>query len=303
MLRNPVSTPQQAHSCNDRKTIRSLTVPGLGPNVAKIGRLIPAPDISIEPVLSLGAFMPTAATRFNSVLDAGPVVKVTAGRYAIAWAIKLLGLQKGDGVLMPAFHCASMIEPLSVVGAEPVFYRINDDLTIDLDDVRSKLTPSVKAILATHYFGFPQPLAALREFCDGAGIALIEDCAHSFFGNFAGRPVGSYGDFAIASPRKFFPVPDGGILVRRSENTSTISLSSADFPSAAKQAFNFLEHSLAYGRLFAIAPIINLIGYLGRAARGSQKNVGLDKIEPILVGGDSGAFGDFDAALMLKKMS
>jgi len=104
-----------------------------------------------------------------------------------------------------------MVAPLSCVSASPVFYRLNEDLRVDLEDIARKIDASTYVLIAVNYFGFPQDLEKLRKFCDDHDLVLIEDCAHSFFGEFAGRPLGSYGDYAIASLTKFFPVKEGGV--------------------------------------------------------------------------------------------
>lgn len=255
--------------------IRSATIPMGGPmggpNVPQFGRMIPIPDAPIEPVLSLGALLPAGRQSLPSVLDTGPATCFTAGRYAIAWALKLMGLGPNDQVLLPAYHCAMMVEPLSAVSATPVFYRINDDLSVDMGDIRSKLTPSVKAIMATHYFGFPQHLKALRALCDEAGIFLLEDCAHAYFGTAEGRPMGAWGDYTIASPRKFFPVSDGGYLIQHAGDRQEIPLQSYGLKSTIKVAFNFLEHSIYYGRLPIIAPLLHLLSLCLRIVRGTPE--------------------------------
>jgi dTDP-4-amino-4,6-dideoxygalactose transaminase len=100
-----------------------------------------------------------------------------------------------------------------------------------------------------NFFGFPQDLTTLRAFCDERGIALIEDCAHCFFGSFAGRPIGSFGDFAIASPMKFFPIYDGGLLVAGRGSLAGLTMRSGSIASQVKALLNNLERSFGYRRL------------------------------------------------------
>jgi dTDP-4-amino-4,6-dideoxygalactose transaminase len=183
------------------------------------------------------------------VLDADAVRLVTSGRIAIALALREIGVTEGDTVLVPAYHSMSMVAPVIACGARPVFYRVEANAAIDLADVARKLDPSVKAIMVTSYFGFPQPLAAVRAFCDRHAIALLEDCAHCFFGRHGGRPVGSWGDYAIASSMKFFPIYEGGVLVSARHALSTPEPHSAGPGFEAKAALNALENSFAWGRL------------------------------------------------------
>lgn len=137
----------------------------------------------------------------------------TSGRASILLAIEMLSIKAGDKVLVPTYHCPTMIAPVTAVGAEPVFYPINSQGAPSLEWLRSAPLEGVKAIQAAHYFGLPQAMQELRNWCDQHGIALIEDCAHSLFGVSGERPVGKWGDIAIGSLTKFLPVPEGGCLV------------------------------------------------------------------------------------------
>ena len=191
----------------------------------------------------------------HSVLDAGAVRLVTSGRIAIGLALRAMGIQPGDTVLMPAYHSLSMVPPVFWRGATPRFYRVQRDAQVDLIDAASKLDASVKAIVVTHYFGFPQDLVRIRAWCDDNHVALLEDCAHCFFGEHAGRSVGSFGDYAIASSMKFFPVYEGGVLVSNRHSLDGVHLHSAGAGFEAKVMLNTLEQSFAYGRL----PVLRLL--------------------------------------------
>jgi perosamine synthetase len=206
-------------------------------------RLIPS-----VPVLSLATFGGRGKPALPSLLDAGAVQLVTSGRIAIGMALRELGVGPGDMVLVPAYHSPSMIPPVHWRGATVVFYRIHPDTTPDLDDIARLLGPRVKAVMATHFFGFPQDLSALRALCDAHGIGLVEDCAHCFFGERNGVAVGAAGDYAIGSSMKFFPIFEGGCLVsRRHRLSGKLHGGGAGFE--AKAALTALELAFAHGRL------------------------------------------------------
>ncbi len=150
-----------------------------------------------------------------NVTDSGGVVWTTSGRAAIFLALRALGVKPGDRVLVPTYHCPTMIAPAVHLGAMPVFFSITATGGPDLAYLRTLDTSGVKALLVAHYFGLAQPVRQLRRFCDERGIALIEDCAHAFFGESEDLPIGATGDVAIASLSKFFPVTEGGCLVAR----------------------------------------------------------------------------------------
>jgi len=213
----------------------------------------PKPLIPLHPIISLRAPRESApdAPRPPLVTDGGHVEYTTSGRASIARAFQKLALRQPFSVLMPAYHCTAMVEPVVWSGGTPVFYRIRRDLSVDLEDVAAKLDASTKVLLVTHYFGFPQDMARLRAFCDQHGLKLVEDCAHAYFGGTASRPIGSLGDFAIASPWKFFPCFDGGCLVTLGRAAAAPALVSAGKGFELKAAINSIESALHYGRLRA----------------------------------------------------
>jgi hypothetical protein len=200
------------------------TVPAAA--VAAVRPIFPPASAPVAPVLSLASFFSRGAPPVPSILDAGPNKLVTSGRIAIALALRQMGVGPGDSVLVPSFHCASMIEPVTWSGATPVFYRINADTSVNLDDIAAKLDGAAKVLMVTNYFGFPQNLSAIRAFCDQHGLRMLEDCAHCFLGEHNGKPVGSYGDYAIASNMKFYPIYEGGALVSARHSLAPVALRS-----------------------------------------------------------------------------
>jgi dTDP-4-amino-4,6-dideoxygalactose transaminase len=259
----------------------------------------PEARVPVTPVLSLASFRP-GGRHIRSVLDAGQSRLVTSGRVAIAQALRLMHVGPGDAVLVPSYHCASMIEPVVWAGARPLFYRINADTSVDLDDVAAKLDGSCKVLMATNYYGFPQDLAALRAFCDKHGIKLLEDCAHCFLGEVQGRPVGSWGDYAIASSMKFFPMYEGGALVSARHSLDGVQLQSAGKGFELKAALNTLEDSFAYGRLWGAKALLALPLWLKDVLWGRfKKRAGAPALAP---GSSDGGFS-FDPRWLDKRSS
>lgn len=213
------------------------------------------------PVLSWPALGRLHGPRPACVLDAGPAQLVTSGRCAIALALQAMAVGPGQRVLLPAFHSPAMVPPVLWRGATPVFYRVRADASVDLDDIASRLDGATRVLVVTHYFGFPQALPAIRAFCDAHGLLLLEDCAHSLFGEVAGRPLGSYGDAAIASTMKFYPQYEGGCLVLR-RPLAPSPLRSAGIGFELKAVLAPLERALACGRLaplgWLVAPLLAL---------------------------------------------
>ncbi len=257
--------------------------------------------IPTQPVLSFGSFR-GGTRRVPSVLDAGAVRFVTSGRVAIALALKQMGIGAGDSVMVPAYHCASMVEPVIWSGATPVFYRIHADTSVDLDDIASKLDATTKLVMATNYFGFPQNLSKIRAFCDTNRLLMLEDCAHSFLGEHAGKSVGSFGDYAIASSMKFFPIYEGGCLVSSRHRLDTVALHSAGIGFEAKVAINTLEDGFEYRRLGPVKMLLRLPMFLKNFVWGKLKARGGVAPQSLAPGSSDGGFG-FDPNWLDKRSS
>lgn len=260
------------------------------------------PAIPLAPVLSASSFRRAAAAPARTVLDAGVHRLVTSGRVAIALALRELGVGPGDTVLVPAYHSPSMIPPVLWRGAAPVFYRVTPGAAVDLDDLAQKIGPRTRAVMVTHYFGFPQDMAPIRALCDARGVALIEDCAHAFIGEHAGRPLGSWGDYAIASSMKFLPIYEGGALVSSRHSLDKVALRSAGAGFEAKVALNSLERGFAYGRLPAVRaafwlPLRTKAALWGMLKRGRKTPA------PALAPASSDSGFDFDPRWLDKRSS
>jgi dTDP-4-amino-4,6-dideoxygalactose transaminase len=218
----------------------------------------PTPAVSLFPIFSAATILSAHGPLPACVLGAGWRLPVTTGRMGLSLALEHMGIRDGEEVLIPAYHCNSMVEPVVNASARPVFYRVRDDTSVDLDDVEARVNARTRVLMVTHYFGFPQNLTAIRAFCDARNLVLIEDCAHVFFGEHAGKPVGSYGDYAFASPMKFFPICDGGYLISRRHRVDRIPTKSSGLRFSLKAAQTILGRSVQYKRLGPLRHVLTL---------------------------------------------
>lgn len=180
-----------------------------------------------------------------------------SGRASILLALEMLNVGSGDRVLVPTYHCPTMIAPVLALGAQAVFYPINASGAPDLHWIKQHHNTGVQAILVAHFFGLPQPLADVRQWCDEHGVRLLEDCAHSLFGISGARPVGQWGDLAIASLTKFLPVPEGGCLIDNLAPVPLPLLHQPSFKSQLKAGFDVVHTSVNHGRLAGLGLLIN----------------------------------------------
>lgn len=206
--------------------------------------------ITILPVAraaDFGVFRQTA--EIPSVLDMRPSLVVRRGAVAMQLCLRAEGIGGGDEVLLPAFHCRSMVAPILAVGATPVFYGITEALQYDLADLERRISRErTKAIVVPHFFGRIQDLAPVRQLCE-ARIVLIEDCAHALLAASASKPLGECSDYVIASPRKFVPVPEGGFLAGRRLNAGVPQLTSQSVKASLRVLYDMVDFAVASGRM------------------------------------------------------
>lgn len=183
------------------------------------------------------------------MLDVGHAIPVSRGSAAIFLALRDAGIDPEWEVLVPAYHCLSMIEPILALGAKPVYVRVTEDLALDLGDAEKRLSSATRGMLAAHFFGFYQNMHEVHAFCEAHGLLLIEDCAHAFFGRFGKHRVGEWGDYVVASARKFFPIADGGFLVSARKSLSAVRPSDTRWVSEVKAFMDVLEEAFRYTRL------------------------------------------------------
>lgn len=135
------------------------------------------------------------------------------GRNAMYAACRVLGLRPGDEVLTPAFDCDGSLQPFRVLGLEIRFFRSDPyTLSVDIADLKRRITTKTKLLHIINHFGMPQPWNHLLCLRQETGIPILEDNAYSLLSNYEGRHFGSFGDMAIFSLRKNLPLIDGGLL-------------------------------------------------------------------------------------------
>jgi len=177
----------------------------------------PGPRVPLLPRLSTQTLANDAAGAVPSGFLGKPSRFFTRGRYALHAAMQAAGVGPKGALLAPAYHCRTMLDPAVALAAEVVLYPLREDLAPPHVDELHRLCDAagerVRALLLTHYFGFPQEIGPIAAFCRAEGIVLIEDCSHAFFGESGAGTLGTFGDYAVASPYKFLPCSDGGVLV------------------------------------------------------------------------------------------
>ena len=126
------------------------------------------------------------------------------GRQALYHILQAHGVR--GSILIPAYICQTVIEPIIRCGLKPVFYDVDEhDLNADMSsiDFLAKRYDCSSLLVASMY-GNPADLLGIEAYCRNKGVLLIDDAAQSFGAKVGGRYVGTFGNagFFSFSPGK-----------------------------------------------------------------------------------------------------
>ncbi len=160
---------------------------------------------------------------FAAYTGAKYCLAVASGGYALGCALRALEVQPGEPVLTNAFTLAPVPGAIAAVGAKPVFVGVTEGLVIDLDDLQVKIAESgVKVLMLSHMRGHIVDMDALMYICNGAGVAVIEDCAHTMGAHWDGVPSGRHGVIGCYSTQTYKHINsgEGGFLITDDEEVA-----------------------------------------------------------------------------------
>ncbi|WP_298868700.1 DegT/DnrJ/EryC1/StrS family aminotransferase [Microbacterium sp.] len=144
-----------------------------------------------------------------------PAVAVNSGTSGLHLGLLAAGVGAGDEVIVPSFTFAATGNSVALAGGTPVFVDIEPEtFTMDPEAVAAAITPKTKGILPVHLYGHPARMRELEKIAADRGVALYEDAAQAHGASLDGRPVGSFGEFAMFSlyPTKNMTSGEGGMV-------------------------------------------------------------------------------------------
>lgn len=147
-------------------------------------------------------------------------IAVANGTAALEVAVRALGIQAGDEVIMPTFTIISCAMAVTKLGAVPVFVDSNmQNWNMNVDEIESKITPKTKAIMVVHIYGIPVDMDKVLDLAQKYNLKIIEDAAEMHGQTYNGKPCGSFGDISTFSfyPNKHITTGEGGMIVTNDE--------------------------------------------------------------------------------------
>tara|TARA_Y100000768_G_C23974445_1_gene682311 strand:- start:721 stop:1854 length:1134 start_codon:yes stop_codon:yes gene_type:complete len=150
------------------------------------------------------------------------ILCVSSGTSSIHLALNLSDVKNGDEVLCQSFTFAASANPITYLGAKPVFIDSEKDtwnmcpktLEKAIND-RIDFGVKPKAIIVVHLYGMPAKIDKISSIAKKYKINLIEDSAEALGSSFKQRKCGSFGDYGVLSfnGNKIITTSGGGALI------------------------------------------------------------------------------------------
>lgn len=170
-------------------------------------------DAAIQNVIDTTAFINgpdvgTFAGELAQYLGVKHVIPCANGTDALQIALMALDLKPGDEVITPSFTYIATVEVVALLGLTPVFVDVDaETFTMDLESVRTAITPKTKAIIPVHLYGQSVDMAPLLKLAAEHNLPVIEDNAQAIGADYTfpdGR-VAKTGAMGTIGCTSFFP--------------------------------------------------------------------------------------------------
>ena len=194
------------------------------------------------------------------------VVALSSGTAAIHLALIACGVQAGDEVICQSFTFCASANPVTYVGATPVFVDSepgswNMDPTLleqAIIDRKAKTGKYPKAIIPVALYGMPYRIEEIMAIADKYGIPVIEDAAEGIGSRWKGRVLGTFGEYGVLSfnGNKMITTSGGGALIYKNQAAKDKIMW---YATQAREAYPYYQHE-AIGYNYRLSNICAGIG-------------------------------------------
>jgi dTDP-4-amino-4,6-dideoxygalactose transaminase len=126
-----------------------------------------------------GRFIKEFEEKIAKYVGVEKAVSCQSGTAGLHLALRVLGIEPGDEVIVPTVTFIAAVNPVRYMGAEPVFMDCDDTLNMDMDKleeflanecnfangkvINKKTNRVIKAVIVVHVFGNPANIEKLME--------------------------------------------------------------------------------------------------------------------------------------------
>lgn len=157
--------------------------------------------------------------KFAHLVNSGSSANLIAFTVLTAPELGERRIKPGDEVITVAAGFPTTVTPIIQYGAVPVFVDVTiPQYNIDVTQLEAALSERSKAVMIAHTLGNPFDLAAVKAFCDGHNLWLVEDncdaLGSTYTINGETRCTGTWGDIGTSSfyPPHHMTMGEGGCV-------------------------------------------------------------------------------------------
>lgn len=158
---------------------------------------------------------------YKTYLNVKHAIATSSCTGALHIALKSLGIETGDEVIVPDATWVASVAPVTYLCAKPVFVDVLESTwCIDPKAIEKAITPKTKAIIAVHIYGNMCEMDEIMAIAKKHNLYVIEDSAEAIGSEYKGRKAGSIGDFGVFSfhGTKTMTTGEGGMLVTNDDS-------------------------------------------------------------------------------------
>jgi perosamine synthetase len=170
--------------------------------------------------ITQGNYVNLFEKKFSKFINSKYGISTTSGTTALHLACKVLGLKRGDEVLLSSSTNMASAFAIDYCGAIPVPVDINiENWQMDVSQLENKINQKTKAIMVVHLFGHPVDMDPVVRIARKYNLKIIEDCAESPAVEYKKKKVGTFGDVSAFSfyANKTITTGEGGMLITNSK--------------------------------------------------------------------------------------
>ncbi|MDQ3909036.1 MAG: DegT/DnrJ/EryC1/StrS family aminotransferase [Thermoproteota archaeon] len=159
-------------------------------------------------------------SQMKSYLKTKHVVSVNSGTAALYAALLVAGIKQGDEVLLPSFTFVATANAVVAAGGRPIFVDIKkDDYTMDVSDLKDKVTKKSRIVIPVHLYGHPSDIDEIRELAEKHSLDVIEDACQSLGSSYKKKQTGTFGTLGCFSmyASKVLTAGEGGAIATDSD--------------------------------------------------------------------------------------
>lgn len=186
------------------------------------------------------------------------VINGTAG---LITALKAINIEENDKILVSSYTYIATALAVKLSGGIPIPLNIDLKTGVDLEDLKSKMDSSCKAVIVTHLQGRCFDLSQLKEFLDSKGVYLIEDACQGFASSCNGIYSGTFGDIGVYSFQQFKQISsgEGGAIVTNNKEIYDKARNYTDMGSVRDRFPNWNSENCLLGQNYRMSNLTGAI--------------------------------------------